>query len=126
MDPQSIIKRIAEYYKTDVDTLKFSCKIRDAELVKARQVTMFFLKEKTNWSLAKIGSVYTKDHATVMHAVKAVNNGYDTNRAFRAEIDDLRAILNRSVNNPDNLPIEYTLMQIYGKKIAAQNYISHE
>ena len=51
---------------------------------------MYFSKKMTKSSLANIGMhCGGKDHATVLHACKTVNNLIDTDKRFRGYIDDL-------------------------------------
>jgi len=65
-------------------------KTRKREIVQARQIAMFFAKNLTKSSLATIGSqIGGKDHATVLHACKTVNNLMDTDKRFRGFIEDI-------------------------------------
>jgi chromosomal replication initiator protein len=58
--------------------------------VQARQIAMYFAKNLTKSSLATIGSqIGGKDHATVLHACKTVNNLIDTDKRFRGYIDEI-------------------------------------
>jgi chromosomal replication initiator protein len=51
---------------------------------------MFFSKSLTKSSLATIGTqIGGKDHATVLHACKTVNNLIDTDKQFRLQIQDI-------------------------------------
>ena len=51
---------------------------------------MFFSKQLTKNSLANIGiHCGNKDHATVLHACKTVNNLIDTDKQFRAFVNDI-------------------------------------
>lgn len=80
-----IQKIVCEYYKIPVDQMQG--KTRKREIVQARQVSMYFSKNLTKASLASIGScIGGKDHATVLHACKTVNNLIDTDRHFRNQI----------------------------------------
>lgn len=80
-----IQKTVCEYYKIPVDQMQG--KTRKREIVQARQVSMYFSKSLTKASLASIGSMIGgKDHATVLHACKTVNNLIDTDRHFRNQI----------------------------------------
>jgi chromosomal replication initiator protein len=80
-----IQKVVCEYYKIPVDQMQG--KTRKREIVQARQVSMYFSKSLTKASLASIGSsIGGKDHATVLHACKTVNNLIDTDRHFRSQI----------------------------------------
>ncbi len=50
-------------------------KTRKREIVQCRQLAMYFSKQMTKNSLAMIGKhCGNKDHATVLHACKTVNN----------------------------------------------------
>ena len=83
-----IQKTVCDYYKVPIDLMQG--KTRKREVVQARQVSMFFSKGLTKASLASIGShIGGKDHATVLHACKTVNNLIDTDKHFRNQITDL-------------------------------------
>jgi chromosomal replication initiator protein len=58
--------------------------------VQARQVAMFFSKNLTKSSLATIGlQIGGKDHATVLHACKTVNNLIETDKQFKNQIEEI-------------------------------------
>ena len=58
---------------------------RQRQVVEARQIAMTIIKAKTRTSLAKIGMLCGgKDHATVLHAEKTVNNLLATNKEYKA------------------------------------------
>jgi len=83
-----IQKVVCDYFDLTLETLK--SKTRKRNIVQARQLAMFFSKRLTKSSLASIGAQCGgKDHATVLHACKTVNNLIDTDKAFRAYVDDL-------------------------------------
>ena len=51
---------------------------------------MFFSKNLTKSSLATIGlQIGGKDHATVLHACKTVNNLIETDKQFKNQIDEI-------------------------------------
>ncbi len=83
-----IAKVVCDYFNMSVDALQ--AKTRKREVVQARQLTMYFSKNMTKSSLASIGSqVGHKDHATVLHACKTVNNLKETDKAFRLCVDEI-------------------------------------
>ncbi len=83
-----IQKVVCDYFDLAIDTMK--SKTRKREVVQARQIAMFFAKSMTKSSLATIGMhCGGKDHATVLHACRTVNNLMDTDKRFRAYIDEL-------------------------------------
>ena len=83
-----IQKVVSEYFQMDVDTLQ--SKTRKRHIVQARQLAMYFAKKFTKASLASIGSqIGKRDHATVLHACKTVDNLSFTDKQFRKYVEDL-------------------------------------
>ncbi|AVM54593.1 MULTISPECIES: chromosomal replication initiator protein DnaA [unclassified Capnocytophaga] len=79
---------IADYFSLDIESLH--SKTRKRNVVQARQLAMFFSKKYTKNSLSTIGSqIGQRDHATVLHACKTVENLIETDRAFKKYVSDL-------------------------------------
>ena len=88
-----IQKVVSDYFQMDVETLQ--SKTRKRHIVQARQLAMFFAKKYTKASLASIGSqIGKRDHATVLHACKTVDNLSSTDKQFKKYVDDLAGKLN--------------------------------
>ncbi len=83
-----IQKVVCDYFDLPIELLK--SKTRKREVVQARQIAMFFAKKMTKSSLANIGMhCGGKDHATVLHACRTVNNLQETDKQFRKYVNDL-------------------------------------
>ena len=83
-----IQKVVSDYFQMDVSTLQ--SKTRKRHIVQARQLAMFFAKKFTKASLASIGSqIGKRDHATVLHACKTVDNLSSTDKQFKKYVEDL-------------------------------------
>ena len=83
-----IQKVVSEYFQMDVVTLQ--SKTRKRHIVQARQLAMYFAKKFTKASLASIGTqIGKRDHATVLHACKTVDNLSFTDKQFRKYVEDL-------------------------------------
>ena len=83
-----IQKVVSKYFDMDVVTLQ--SKTRKRHIVQARQLAMYFAKRMTKTSLASIGSqIGQRDHATVLHACKTVDNLTETDKQFRKYVEDL-------------------------------------
>jgi len=83
-----ISKVVCDYFNIPVDYLQ--AKTRKREIIQARQITMYFSKNMTKYSLASIGAqIGNKDHATVLHACKTVNNLKETDKNFRIYVDEI-------------------------------------
>ena len=83
---QKVIYRF--YFDIPIETMK--SKTRKREIVQCRQLAMYFSKQMTKNSLAMIGKhCGNKDHATVLHACKTVNNLADTDKRFKGYLLDI-------------------------------------
>lgn len=83
-----IQKVVCDYFQLPIELMK--SKTRRREVVQARQIAMYFSKNLTKASLANIGAhCGGKDHATVLHACRTVNNLMDTDKRFKAYITEL-------------------------------------
>ena len=83
-----IQKVVSDYFQMDVETLQ--SKTRKRHIVQARQIAMYFAKKFTKASLASIGTqIGRRDHATVLHACKTVDNLSFTDKQFRKYVEDL-------------------------------------
>lgn len=83
-----IQKVVCDYFNLSIDVI--NSKTRKREIVQARQLAMYFAKKHTKASLATIGlHCGNKDHATVLHACRTVNNLIDTDKQFRIYVEEL-------------------------------------
>lgn len=83
-----IQKVVCDYFELPIEILK--SKTRKREVVQARQIAMYFSKKMTKSSLANIGAhCGGKDHATVLHACRTVNNLSETDKQFKGYLEDL-------------------------------------
>lgn len=83
-----IQKVVCDYFEIPVDSL--SSKTRKRDIVQARQLAMYYSKKHTKASLAAIGlHCGNKDHATVLHACRTVNNLIETDKQFRAYVEEI-------------------------------------
>ena len=90
-----IQKVVCDYFDIPIEIMK--SKTRKREIVQCRQLAMYFSKQMTKNSLAMIGKYCgNKDHATVLHACKTVNNLADTDKRFKGYIIDIEKKLTLS------------------------------
>lgn len=87
-----IRKMVSDYY--NIPNKKLDEVTRKREIVQARQVAMSFAKKLTGKSLSHIGAeIGGKDHATVLHACKTIENLIDTDKVFRNQVKDIEVRL---------------------------------
>jgi chromosomal replication initiator protein len=83
-----INKIVCDYFHLPPNVIL--AKTRKREIVQARQIAMYFAKTLTKNSLSTIGSqIGDKDHATVLHACKAVSNLIETDKHYKLVIEDI-------------------------------------
>jgi len=70
---ESVQKSVATYFNISVTELR--AKKRDRSVVVPRQIAMYLSRQLTNRSLPEIGSAFGgKDHTTVLHSCKKIEN----------------------------------------------------
>ena len=83
-----IQKVVCDHFGLTVETINSATRRR--EIVQARQLIMYLAKKYTKYSLATIGMhCGNKDHATVLHACKTINNLIETDKQFRIQADKI-------------------------------------
>ena len=94
ISPTDIIQATAQYFKLTVDDLYGSS--RSQAVAIARQIAMYLSKQLTTRSLPEIGRRFgNRDHTTVMHAVRKV----EELRSLDATIDEDVELLRRMLEN---------------------------
>jgi chromosomal replication initiator protein len=89
---EDIQKRVASHYNVSRADLLSSR--RTAAVVMPRQIAMYLAKSLTLRSLPEIGRRFGgRDHTTVLHAVRKIDNLCNNDAALREEIDILKRML---------------------------------
>lgn len=89
---ETILSETCKYYNLDISLVK--SKSQKRELVQARQVAMYFAKILTRESLSNIGyAIGGRDHATVLHGCKTINNLIDTESTIKRDIELIKISL---------------------------------
>jgi len=83
---------VCQYFSMPIEYIDIATRKR--EVVQARQIAMYFAKFKTKESLRVIGLLTGgKDHATAIYAVRQVLNLIDTDKRYKAQIDEIEKLL---------------------------------
>jgi chromosomal replication initiator protein len=91
---ETIQKRVADHYQ--IRHSDMTSKRRPANIAIPRQIAMYLTRQLTKHSLQEIGDAYGgRDHGTVIHACKSVDNMLEQDPAVRGAIDYLKAQLSR-------------------------------
>ncbi len=88
---QNVVKVISEFYDLKEDLIYE--KTRRKEIVKARQIIMYILREDFNVSYPLIGQkLGGKDHTTVIHSCLKVKNDIKENPKIIEELEQIRIL----------------------------------
>ncbi len=89
---EEIQKRVAEHF--NIKLAEMSSARRSRAVARPRQVAMYLAKQLTSRSLPEIGRKFGgRDHTTVMHAVRKVEELRTTDATFAEDVELLRRML---------------------------------
>ncbi|MGE5502927.1 MAG: chromosomal replication initiator protein DnaA [Actinomycetota bacterium] len=89
---EEIQKKVAEHF--NIKLAEMSSARRSRQVARPRQVAMYLAKQLTSRSLPEIGRKFGgRDHTTVMHAVKKVEELRETDSNFSEDVELLRRML---------------------------------
>ena len=88
---KDVVKIVSEYYKIEEPSIYE--KIRKKEIVKARQIVMYLLREDFNVSYPLIGQkLGGKDHTTVIHSCLKIKSDIKNDPQLLQEIEQIRVM----------------------------------
>ena len=91
--PGLIVSQVCKFYNIDEIVLRGTNKSKGT--AEARQVAMYLVRKLTNLSLPDIGQEFSRDHSTVLYAIRKVEmdlkNGNDV---LKSNIQDITANIN--------------------------------
>ena len=87
--PERIAMAVSDYYDVDLEVLRG--KKRDRAVVVPRQIAMYLMREETDVSLLRIGAeLGGRDHSTVLHACRKIDQEASRNEELRRELAAVR------------------------------------
>jgi len=91
---EGIQKRVADHYQ--IRHSDMTSKRRPNAIAFPRQIAMYLSRQLTRHSLQEIGEAFGgRDHGTVIHAVKTVENMMEQDNSVRGSVDFLKAQLTK-------------------------------
>lgn len=86
---------VCEHFNLELESILTQSRKR--EVVQARQIAMYLSKQFTKHSLSSIGhAIGNRDHATVLHACKTVNDLMATDKSFKSNVQEIEALLKKA------------------------------
>lgn len=92
---ERILNVVCEYFNVSIDDVMSPS--RKQPIVQARQVAMYLASKYTKLSSARIGVfIGNRNHATVLHSCKTVEDTLHVDKAFKARVAEIEEILKKS------------------------------
>ena len=91
IDAGNIIDVVCKYYNIKKEELL--ARKRTKEVAEARQIAMFLITEFINMPLASVGSIFGKDHATVIYAKNKVAEDMKKSQKLAVQINDMKQMI---------------------------------
>ena len=89
---ENIQKTVADFYR--IKLVELLSKKRTRAIARPRQIAMYLARELTQMSLPEIGAAFGgRDHTTVMHACKTIENLRGLDATFNADFNLLNQLL---------------------------------
>ena len=90
LSPERIRETVARRWRVRAEAL--ASKRRTKDLTVPRQVAMYLIKETLDTSLVRIGELFGgRDHSTVIHSIRKVEDQMERDPVFREQVDAARA-----------------------------------
>lgn len=89
---EHIVETVCAYMNIERD--RFNSTERTREVAQARQIAMYMAKQHTKSPLTAIGSaIGGRNHATVLHSCKTVQNFIETDKSFRLMVEEIEKLI---------------------------------
>ncbi len=87
----SIQKAVTRYYSIKISDLMSHT--RQRSIARPRQIAMFLAKQLTDRSLPEIGQAFNRDHTTVLHAIRRVQELVEARLDIKQDLDEISQTL---------------------------------
>ena len=84
----NISRLVFNYFNVPLEKIKVNN--RKAQVIRAKQFTAFFLKREIyKITLEEIGKVFNRDHATMIHSIRKINDLIEVDAEYRTYHEEL-------------------------------------
>ena len=90
--PETILIETARYYQVSADDIKGQS--RQKNIVTARHITSYLIRNLTNLPLSGIGEFLNRDHATVLASIRKIEDQIKNDKDMSATIRDITSNIN--------------------------------
>ncbi|MFA9478457.1 chromosomal replication initiator protein DnaA [Phycisphaerales bacterium AB-hyl4] len=95
---QQIIDAVTDHYNVRLSDLQ--SRRRHKSVTEPRQVCMYLARKRTRFSLEEIGGYFGgRDHTTVMHSIRTVQDRLESDASFSRQLDQMDNAIQRSADD---------------------------
>lgn len=88
---------VSKYF--DVDPMLFDSDTREQPLTTWRMIAIYFSRMYSSNSLKTLGTMYgNRDHSSILHALRRIDDLIDSDKRFRAQIFDLKSMVEKDLD----------------------------
>ena len=116
-----IIESVSTYYGIRIDEIR--SRKRHAQIVRARHVALYLIREDLRLSLHECGALINRDHSSVLHAVNLVQQSITPNsigivpdKQLTKEIADIRFLTKSTWSRSELDEIEFQIQRLIRRK----------
>jgi chromosomal replication initiation ATPase DnaA len=116
-----IIESVSIYYGIRIDEIR--SRKRHAQIVRARHVALYLIREDLRLSLHECGALIGRDHSSVLHAVNLVQQSITPNsigivpdKQLTKEIGDIRFLTKSTWSRSELDEIEFQIERLTKRK----------
>ena len=81
MSMESMMARTCQFFEVNIEQLQ--SKWRKREVVEARYFFYYYAKNIESKTLVMLGNATNRDHTTIIHGLRTMENLFETDRAYR-------------------------------------------
>lgn len=104
LTPERILQQISAYFGITVEDILSKSQVRDCVL--PRQLAMYFCRNELKLPFTKIGRYFSRDHSTVMSAIRQIQKGVDSQDK---EISPALSAIHKKLREKESVPTNQPL-----------------
>ncbi len=90
--PDVIISEVSRYFGFDESVIRGPSRSR--QIVNARNIAMYLIRNITGLSTIEIGKIFGRDHTTALHSLDQVTDKLESDAAYSQSIKDITLNIN--------------------------------
>ena len=82
---------VSKYYGVSKES--YNHNIRRREIMMARKVSMYLIKNNSQITLERIAKFFDKNHATAIHSIKSIKDHLTWDKDLQRQVDELNKVI---------------------------------